>query len=419
MTLRVGIISAARAWRRTCRRGAGPGRRGRRHLHRGPGDGGSGGDDARRRDAVLDARRWRGTPSPRGRRRHPAQLPARHVPGALRRGARVHRHPVRRRPRRGTLPRDAAASVGTVAVVDAYSEHFGVFRFAEEVLADGTLGVAQSVVGRLELSLFAQPTSAFPDNWFHDGSFGASGANNLGFHLLHLMVRLLGWSPKRPGRRRSTSIGGTSSTDPAGSTWRSTTPRWRRCASGRGPSGCSPRRGGAAAPGFHLEIAGDRRRLVIQAPMMPSGESTVLLWPRRRRARGADGARSPAHDRGHRPAERVAGRPAGGPARSFWLMTKAIVGDAEAHPDFARSYHVQSVVESIIRSAAMVAVGCDPPTPEDPPLRGVARGRGAAASSTPSTIVWYPEQRQMLPESSSRIPPRRRRVVARAAPARP
>jgi hypothetical protein len=30
----------------------------------------------------------------------------------------------------------------------------------------------QSVVGRLELSLFDRPTSTFPYNWFHDASFG-------------------------------------------------------------------------------------------------------------------------------------------------------------------------------------------------------------------------------------------------------
>src|SRR4051812_41185650 len=70
--------------------------------------------------------------------------------------------------------RDAAAKADTIAAVDAYSEHQGPFRFAEEVLAEGTLGTVQSVVGRLELSLFAQPTSGFPYNWFHDASFGCS-----------------------------------------------------------------------------------------------------------------------------------------------------------------------------------------------------------------------------------------------------
>ena len=142
--------------------------------------------------------------------------------------------------------RDAASSAGTVAVVDAYSEHFGVFRFAEEVLAEGTLGALQSVVGRLELSLFAQPTSTFPYNWFHDASFGASAAQQPRVPpAAPHGAPASGRSPRRPGRRRSTSTGGTSSTAPAGSTSRSPTPRWRRCASSPGPSGCSPRPGRA------------------------------------------------------------------------------------------------------------------------------------------------------------------------------
>ena len=33
-------------------------------------------------------------------------------------------------------------------------------------------------------------------------------------------------------------------------------------------------------------------------------------------------------------------------------MTRAIAGDGEARPDFARGYHVQSVIESIHRSGA-------------------------------------------------------------------
>ena len=58
--------------------------------------------------------------------------------------------------------RDAAVDAGTVTAVDAYSEHLGPLRFAEEILAEGTLGNVQTVSGRLELSLFAEPHSAFP-----------------------------------------------------------------------------------------------------------------------------------------------------------------------------------------------------------------------------------------------------------------
>jgi predicted dehydrogenase len=249
--------------------------------------------------------------------------------------------------------RDAATAAGTIAVVDAYSEHFGVFRLAEEVLADGTLGVVQSVVGRLELSLFAQPTSAFPYNWFHDASFGASALNNLGSHLLHLLVRLVGPVAEAAGTStqyldRWDFVDGPGGLDVEVADTAVAALRFES-----GPVGMlTAAWAGAAAPGFHLEIAGDRGRLVLQAPMMPSGESTFLLG----RAGGAleevvvpdrllttEGIDLPSV---------WPGDPRGAMARSFWLMTKAIAGESEAHPDFGRGYHVQSVVESIIRSGA-------------------------------------------------------------------
>jgi predicted dehydrogenase len=88
--------------------------------------------------------------------------------------------------------RDAAVRAATTTAVDAYSEHHGPFRFAEELIAEGTLGTMLTVTGRIELSLFDRPTSAFPYNWFHDPVFGASALRNLGSHLLHLMVFLAG-----------------------------------------------------------------------------------------------------------------------------------------------------------------------------------------------------------------------------------
>ena len=222
MTLRVGIISVAwgvqahlPAWR------DGPGSRGRRHLHRGPGDGGSGRDDARRRDAVPDAQEMAWHPDidvvdvgTRPSYRRDMCL------GALAAGeTRVHRYPVRRRPRRDTCParRRCFPPRSRSPSSTPYSEHFGVFRFAEEVLADGTLGEVQSVVGRLELSLFAQPDLDVP----------------LQLVPRRVVRRERAQQPRVPpaashgaagraGHRssrdvdRSTSTGGTSSTAPAG-----------------------------------------------------------------------------------------------------------------------------------------------------------------------------------------------------------
>ena len=252
--------------------------------------------------------------------------------------------------------RDAAAAAGTVAVVDAYSEHLGPFRFAEEVLGDGRLGTIQSVVGRLELSLFAQPTASFPYNWFHDASFGASAVRNLGSHLLHLLVYLLGPVAEVTGTpaqflRRWDFVDAPGGLDVGVADTAVAALRFES-----GPIGTMTTAwAGAAAPGFHLEFAGDRGRLVIQAPMMPSEESEVRLGTAGgelqevtvpERLRTTDGIDLPSG---------WPGDPRGAMARSFWLMTRAISGDGAARPDFARSYHVQTVIESIYRAGETAA----------------------------------------------------------------
>jgi predicted dehydrogenase len=247
--------------------------------------------------------------------------------------------------------RDAADAAGTVAVVDAYSEHFGPFRFAEELLAEGTLGTVQSVVARLELSLFDLPTSAFPYNWFHDATFGASALRNLGSHLLHLLVYLLGPVAEAAGtatrfvdRWDFVDTDGGLDVEVA-----DTAVAALRFESG--PIGAlTAAWAGAAGPGFHLELAGNRGRLVLSAPMMPSGESTVLLGR-------AGGALEPVEvperlttTEGIELPSAWPGDPRGAMARSFWLMTRAIDGEDTARPDFGRGYHVQSVIEAVYRS---------------------------------------------------------------------
>lgn len=247
--------------------------------------------------------------------------------------------------------RDAARQAGTVTAVDAYSEHFGVFRLAEEVLGAGDLGVVQSVVGRLELSLFAQPVSTFPYNWFHDASFGASALRNLGSHLLHLMVFLLGPVAEASGTPAQ-YLARWDFTDAPGALdvgVADTAVAVLRFESGP-VAVLTAAWAGASAPGFHLELAGDRGRLVMTAPMMPSGESTVLFG----RAGGAlepvDVPERLTRTEGIDLPSAWPGDPRGAMARSFWLMTKAVAKEAEARPDFERSYHVQSVIEAVYRS---------------------------------------------------------------------
>ena len=107
----------------------------------------------------------------------------------------------------------------------------------------------------------------------------------------------------------------------------------------------------ASAPGFSLDLAGDRGRMVIEAPMMPAGESTVRLG---RAGGGLEEVAVPERltmTDGIDMPSAYPGDPRGAMARSFWLMTKAIAGETKARPDFQRGYHVQSVIEAVYRSA--------------------------------------------------------------------
>jgi predicted dehydrogenase len=245
----------------------------------------------------------------------------------------------------------AADAAGTVAVVDAYSEHLGPFRFAEEVLADGTLGTVQSVVARLELSLFAQPVSTFPYNWFHDPSAGASALRNLGSHLLHLVVRLLGPVAEVAGTPAQ-FVGRWEFVDAPGGLdvgVADTAVAVVRFESG--PIGAlTVGWAGAAAPGFHLELAGDRGRLVVAAPMMPAVESTVLLGHGCGSLEPVTVPERLMTTEGIELASAWPGDPRAAMARSFWLMTEAIAGVGEGCPDFRRGYHVQTVIEAVHRS---------------------------------------------------------------------
>jgi predicted dehydrogenase len=210
----------------------------------------------------------------------------------------------------------------------------------------------QTVVGRLELSLFAQPVSNFPYNWFHDATFGASALRNLGSHLLHLMVRLVGPVAEVAGTPaqfvdRWDFVDAPGGLDVGVADVGVAAVRFES-----GPVGTlSTAWAGAAAPGFLLEVAGDRGRLVIDAPMMPAAESIVRI------GRAGGGLEELAVPERLTMTEGIdmpiawPGDPRGGMARSFWLMTKAIAGGAEARPDFGRGYDVQAVIEAIHQSA--------------------------------------------------------------------
>jgi predicted dehydrogenase len=87
---------------------------------------------------------------------------------------------------------DAWRAVGTVAVVDAFSQWIPALRRAKELVDEGFTGRLMSGSCRFNMSLFNRPHPQFPYNWFWEAGLGVSSVRNNGSHLLHYLIHLLG-----------------------------------------------------------------------------------------------------------------------------------------------------------------------------------------------------------------------------------
>src|SRR5262245_59217746 len=87
---------------------------------------------------------------------------------------------------------EAYKASGTVAAVDAYSEHMPPIAFEKELIDDGAVGELYSLTCTLQMSLFNHQVSTFPYNWFWQRSAGCSALRNLGSHAINVLYYLFG-----------------------------------------------------------------------------------------------------------------------------------------------------------------------------------------------------------------------------------
>lgn len=88
--------------------------------------------------------------------------------------------------------RDAWRASGKVAVVDAFSQWLPAHRLMREMLEAGEIGPVFGGACRFNTALFNPPRVGFPFNWFSQGGTGVSAVRNLGSHMLHVLIVLLG-----------------------------------------------------------------------------------------------------------------------------------------------------------------------------------------------------------------------------------
>ena len=251
---------------------------------------------------------------------------------------------------------DAWRRSGRVGVVDAYSEHLPPVALARELIHGGEIGEVFSATCRLEMSLFNQPVSTFPYNWFADASYGCSALRNLGSHALNILYALFGPVADVVGRTETY------------------VDEWRFVDTGEvvtpevADTGAMLLRfeSGAlvtlatswvaiAGQGFSLDVQGSKGRLLLQdPPMMPSNQGRVFV------GRLGD---PPAHVEEVAVPDRLARRegialtggadnpgPIYAMACLFGDMLGAIRDGRPVRPDFAQAHHVQAAIEGAYRS---------------------------------------------------------------------
>jgi len=86
----------------------------------------------------------------------------------------------------------ARAGSSGVGVVDAFAEYLPAHRQMHAMLDDGYIGEPIGGSCHLNISLFNQPDKRFPYNWFADGSAGVSAMRNNGSHALYMLTHLFG-----------------------------------------------------------------------------------------------------------------------------------------------------------------------------------------------------------------------------------
>lgn len=247
---------------------------------------------------------------------------------------------------------EAWKAAGTVAVVDAFSQWIPQFRATKDLLDEGFIGKPFGGNARFTMSLFNRPDPDFAYNWFWQRGLGVSAVRNLGSHMLHMLVHLLGpidavaadesrlldeWlfpdgtmlSPETYDFANLTLRFASGLVMPVQISWNA-----------------------PVAEGWALDIWGADGRIVSSAPGFPSSRTTSLAAGRTggqlraievpERLKAASGL---AIDSGH-PVS-----PAYPMALAMKSMVDAIRDGSPVAPDFAQGFEVERVQEAIRRAS--------------------------------------------------------------------
>ncbi|MGX7677869.1 Gfo/Idh/MocA family protein [Jatrophihabitans sp. DSM 45814] len=258
--------------------------------------------------------------------------------------------------------RDTAAGAGSITAVDAYSEHLPPIALAKEIVADGGIGEVYMVNCSNEISLFDQPRSDFPYNWFQNGAHATSALRNLGSHALHVVYSLFGDIESVVAQDRQyvrdwafTDAPGGLTPDPEVTDTAAMLFRLESGGIGTFTASWVPVHGS----GFTLDAFGSRGHLRLRGQgTMPTNATKVyyaglgsseglveVAVPGRLTSRDGIGLSGQADQM----------LPKFAMAVLFRQMIDAAQGHGRVRPDFADAYQVQAIIEAARRSAVVDA----------------------------------------------------------------
>jgi predicted dehydrogenase len=250
--------------------------------------------------------------------------------------------------------RDAWASSGAVAAVDAFSEWLPAHRLAKEMLDQGFLGRPFGGTCVFNMSLFNTLNPRFPYNWFAQSGLGVSAVRNLGSHALHMLTFFFGEVGELVAhdgrlldewRAADGQAIKAETNDFANMLLRFTSGLVIQFqVSWNAPLG----------RGWYLDVFGSDGRIVLEAPSFPTCRDTTLRAGKLGGA-GLELLEIPVRFKKTSAVGIDANcdiQPSYPMALSMDAMVQAIRGEGRAHPDFDQAWRVEKLLEAVRRSAA-------------------------------------------------------------------
>ena len=247
---------------------------------------------------------------------------------------------------------------GTVAVVDAYSQHLPPIAFAKELVDSGAIGDLYSVSCSLQLSLFNHQVSTFPYNWFWNRSAGCSALRNLGSHAINVLHALFGEIDSVVGQdemclKEWRFVDNGDTIQPQVEDTANVLLRFRNGGIGSlHPAWCA-----IGGRGFTLDAFGSKGRLLLDGPGMPGNGTKVYLA----KLGEMSASEVPVPERFYRrDGVSMTGEPTSTPygwgpqfamAVNFRGMIDAIRKGGQAQPSFSQAFHTHCAIEAAHLSA--------------------------------------------------------------------